>query len=276
MDVETYFPGGSCTTSLPRIPGQNTPSGAACFINGALYTGYMSGGCLQLVSYNFTADSWTSLSCSLSQVTSLDPYTCLGNRIYLYNDYSPNYYDTMDRAWHLTSKPEAAAGLAPGMCDANGMLYVFGSGDSFPIQKYNPVTDIWSILKTNMTYSADMRCQAIPGTENIVVLSIGSPNLDPNNLIGIFSSVTDDWLSPLTKQSINFIYGSLLIYGRQFFMFSGVGANYAYCPNSSTTWQSVPNVQPLTNPRYGTFVTMVPNSLLNLPATCVPANYQCT
>ena len=266
--IETFFPGVSCSTSLPNIPNGQSPVGVACFINGTLYSSYMTNACLQLVSYDFKTKKWNSLSCSLSTFFNADPYTCVGSRIYKYNDLNPEYYDTIDKAWHYMSKPKSIVGNEAAMCEANGRLYVFGGAT---IQVYNTATNIWSVLDSSLTYNSYLSCHKIPGTTKILVFSGGSPSR-----VGILDTVLQNWLSPQSIGNINYLFGKLNVYGTQVIIQNGNGYSFAYCPNSSSVWQRINDYLPMINPRYVSLVDLVPMSLLNLPATCTPSNYKCT
>ena len=265
--IETYFPGKNCSSLLPRIPSQE-PGGAACFINGNLYSGYVYGNLL-LNSYNFSIQSWKSLPSSLGAILDGDPYTCIGNRIYMYNDNQPEYFDTFDIAWHYMSKPKSTAGTNSAMCEANGTLYVFGGFNGATIQVYDITNDEWSVLDAKLSYNTDMSCSKIPGTGDIMVLSSGLPSY-----IGLFHTGSISWLSPMAATSLQF--GKLLAYGSKMYVFNGYGDTFAYCPNTSSLWQRVTDHQPLMVPRIVSLVALVPKSLLNLPAACTPSNYQCS
>lgn len=180
FDVWTYFPGASCSTPLPNMPPSKLPFGVACFINGVLYASYLADLCMQLVNYNFSTKSWNLLTCTLVLHEGYDPYTCVGERIYYYNDNNPEYYDTMDKAWHyMAKKPMSMGGNAAAMCEANNRLYVFGGANTPTIQFYDINTDSWSVLGVSLSNNYDISCSKIPGTNNLLLYSHGKHLIQP-------------------------------------------------------------------------------------------------
>ena len=275
-EIETYFPGEDCSTSLPSIPFRE-PVGvavsAACFINGTLYSSfYWNSTHTGLASYSFSTQSWTSLPFTLGELYFGDPYACVANRIYLlYNYNKPKYFDATDGVWHNMNKSKSSTGYTSAMCEANGSLYVFGGESSSTIQAYNIATNAWSDVIGYISYTAAMSCAKIPGTSNIMVLNSGWPS----SYIGIFNTGSNSWLSPQTvTSSLKLYFAQLLIYDTQVYAYDGLEDAFAYCPNSGS-WQRVIDIKPLSYPRYGFVAALVPKSLLGLPATCAPASYKC-
>ena len=269
-EIETYVPGVDCSALLPSIP-LPVAVGAACFINGTLYSSfYFNSTHTGLASYSFSTQSWTSLPFCLGQLLYGEPYACVANRMYLYSNNNPKYFDATDGVWHNMSKPKSTAGDNCAMCEANGRLYVFGGESSSTIQAYNIATDAWSDVIGYLSYTAAMSCAKIPGTANVMVLNSGVPSY-----VGIFNTGSNSWISPqAATSSLNIWYGQLLVYDTQIYAHSGLANAFAYCP-SSGSWQLFTDIKPLSYPRNGFMASLVPKSLLSLPATCAPASYKC-
>jgi len=101
-----------------------TLSTVLCFIGGVLFVGIGDGVCTKLYQYNFATQTWVYLSCSLANYAN-QPFACSSSRIYLLNDYTPEYYTIATNTWTYISKPNIVIS-APSMCEISGMLYLFG------------------------------------------------------------------------------------------------------------------------------------------------------
>ncbi len=102
-----------------------TLSSVLCFIGGTLFGGIDDGVCTKLYQYNFASKTWVYLSCSLASHASR-PFVCSSSRIYLQNDYTPEYYTIATNTWTYISKPNKVTSSLVSMCEISGMLYLFG------------------------------------------------------------------------------------------------------------------------------------------------------
>ena len=112
----------------------------------------------------------------------------------------------------------------------------------------------------------------IPDTTKILVFGSFTPHY-----FAIFDTVSNHWSTDQTLFSEDISGGKILpVYGTHIYIYNGLEDIFAHCPNSSSAWQQVTDVQPMKAPRYVNLAALVPISLLKLSVTCTPANYQWT
>ncbi|MDK9699678.1 MAG: T9SS type A sorting domain-containing protein [bacterium] len=259
---------GTTWDSLPtQIPDVNTWGITSVIVNDTIYLldGWR-GGQGTIRSYAIRTQSWTTNYPSSGNTLSWGPTTQLiGRFIYNFNGYGQVFRFSLDS---LTWSSRTSAIGTPifdgylGSVTWNGEIYLLGYQHVNSFQKYNPTTDIWTLLSPPVveddTLTLEAASLAVLNERIYVGAAVrdgGSSNTEMDSLIYSYNPLTDVWQVDSVRMPSLRAWSATTMYGGGWYVFGGLTG-----PNQNSAIDSVTQIVP-----YG--FTSIGNRSAILPAS---------
>ncbi len=176
----------------------------------------------------------------LYTTTPVNYYNCpgvvLNEKLYVYQDKSPQMFDPEIQQWNKWERPATRVGFQACMTVANGKIYLIGGILSKLIQVFDPKAvkgHGWSKVADLPSTSSNMGC-SVMSTDTKIMITMNS---SPNNVV-IFDTINNQFTDTRIETSV-FLSNLMLIGSNNYLVGGGETGSkkiFKYSPQSIPTW----------------------------------------